>query len=88
MGYGYYAIPARSDTTGYRRVQVLREQSRSASTRLPLPAVATPSDAEDLAMLNDPETMAHIRAAEEAHAREAAGEEVDWESVIREHIVR
>lgn len=45
-------------------------------------------DAEDRALLEDEEAMGHIRVAEEAHESAMRGEAVEWESVIREHIVR
>ncbi len=38
--------------------------------------------------LGEEEFMGHVRAAQEAHERARAGEDVDWDQVIREHIVR
>lgn len=45
-------------------------------------------DTEDTAMLTDAFLMGHVAAAEEAHARARAGEDVDWPSIIRDHIVQ
>ncbi len=44
-------------------------------------------DAEDEAVLADEATTAHIVAASDAHERARSGEEVDWESVIQDHIL-
>ncbi len=45
-------------------------------------------DAEDISMLQDESVMAHVRTAEQAHARANAGEDVDWPAVIKDHIVQ
>ena len=44
-------------------------------------------DADDEAWLSDGETQRHIDAAAEAHRRADAGEDVDWDTVIDEHIL-
>ena len=48
----------------------------------------TTLDPEDIMMLNDNVLMAHVAAAERAHAQANAGEHVDWPSIIRDHIVQ
>lgn len=44
-------------------------------------------DGDDLALLADQEVMADIAAARAAHQKAKSGREVDWDTVIREHIV-
>ena len=46
-----------------------------------------PLDAEDLALLADEGAMGHIAAVKAAYERHRRGEDVDWGTVIREHIV-
>ena len=49
--------------------------------------VIEPPDVEDEAVLADDKIAAHIASVSEAHKAARAGEEVDWESVIQEHIL-
>jgi hypothetical protein len=68
--------------------EALRNLLRQPTLPFDEPAIpAQELDDEDLAMLRDPTTMAHIRVVAGAHDRAKRGEVVDWSSVTANHIL-